>query len=132
LPQTHLASPAQKRRPRRAAAGPTRVTIAWTAATDDGEFQRAQTELELEAGVEAAANRNWACPGSFDWNWVEAISSARCEEVVLTARIGGDASAKHLVLGLAELLTFKLSPSQPLIRVRFLPTAPAARTGSQV
>jgi hypothetical protein len=42
---------------------------------------------------------------------------------VLTARLGDDQPAKHLVLELAELLTLELAATQPLIRVRFLPTA---------
>jgi len=97
--------------------------VAWTPANHDGASRPARTELELVAGEEATANSTWSCPESFGSNWVEAISSARCNEVVLTARIGSDVSAKHLVLELAELLTFRLTESHPLIRVLFLPTA---------
>jgi len=55
-------------------------------------------------------------------DWVEALSSARCHEVVLTARLGDNLQAKHLVLDLAERLTFELTEHQPLIRVLFLPS----------
>ncbi len=77
------------------------------------------------AGPESAANRTWTCSEDFGANWVEAISSARCSEVVLTARLGNDVPARHLVLELAELLTFSLTESHPLIRVLFLPAANA-------
>jgi hypothetical protein len=81
----------------------------------------------LVAEREPAPNRAWTCPKNFGSNWVDAISPARRSEVVLTARLDDDASAKHLVLELAELLTFRLSESKPLIRVLFLPAASAAR-----
>jgi hypothetical protein len=98
-----------------------RVTVAWS--SDDGAKSFAPTELELVAGLEADPTRTWTCPQPFASNWVEAIASARCSEVVLTARLGDDLPAKHLVLELAELLTHELAATQPLIRVRFLPTA---------
>jgi hypothetical protein len=69
---------------------------------------------------------SWICGGDLESRWVESLSACRCSEVVLTARLGDDAAAKHRVLELVELLTFKLTASQPLIRALFLP-APSAR-----
>ena len=97
-----------------------RVTVAWTASSRDGA-PNIPTEVELVAELESAASGMWTCADSFGGNWVEAISSAHCSEVLLTARLGDDIPAKHLVLELAQLLTFKLSEGHPLIRVRFLP-----------
>jgi hypothetical protein len=128
LSQLELATPAVRNR-RRRASGPServtaaRVTVAWTPSNHDDSSHLTSTEVELEA----AANRTWTCPESFGSNWLEAISSAHCNEVVLTARVGSDSSAKHLVLDLAELLTFRLAASQPLIRVLFVATAPTPR-----
>jgi hypothetical protein len=72
----------------------------------------------LEADLEAPASTTWTCRQLS--GWVEALSAARCSEVVLTA-LDDHPPAKHLVLELAELLTLKLAATQPLIRVRFLP-----------
>jgi hypothetical protein len=102
-----------------------RVTVAWTPTNDAGAPNVTPTEIELVSEPDAEPNRTWVCPQSFGSNWVEAISSAHCREVVLTARLGNNLPAKHLVLELAELLTFRLAESQPLIRVRFLPTIDA-------
>jgi hypothetical protein len=100
-----------------------RVTVAWTPSSHDG----APTEVELVAGLEAAQTTTWTCRQSFAPDWVEAIASARCSEVVLTAQLGDDLPAKHRVLDLAELLTFELAATQALIRVRFLPAASKRR-----
>ena len=99
------------------------VTVAWSSSNHEGASGLALTEVELVAEPEATPNRAWTCAESPGPNWVEAISCAHCSEVLLTARLGNDLSAKHLVLELAELLTFKLTESQPRIRVVFLPTA---------
>ncbi|HKO52951.1 MAG TPA: hypothetical protein VJV79_34820 [Polyangiaceae bacterium] len=111
----------QRRIPSRSDAINARVSVAWTSSEGTGTPGLAPTEIELVAGL--APNRAWTCPQNFGSNWVEAIASAHCNEVVLTARLGDNLAAKHLVLELAELLTFKLTESHPLIRVRFLPTA---------
>jgi hypothetical protein len=100
-----------------------RVTVAWTPLSNDGM----PGEIELVDGLEAAQTTTWTCRRRFASNWVEAIASARCSEVVLTARLGDDLPAKHRVLDLAELLTFYLAATQPLIRVRFLPTTSKRR-----
>jgi hypothetical protein len=113
---------------RRAASEPARVarvTLACTPGRHDGAPRIAPTELELVVGLAGDSNQTWTCLESHGANWVEALSSARCSEVVLTARIGDDFAAKHLVLELAELLTFKLTESQPLIRVLFVPAQSA-------
>jgi hypothetical protein len=128
LPHTEPAIPAQRQPAPRVAGklepvAPARVTVAWTTSNDDGVPRPTRTEIELVAGFDATGG-TWTCRESVGSNWVEALSSARSNEVVLTARIGSDVSAKHRVLELAELLTFRLSASQPLIRVRFLPSAP--------
>jgi hypothetical protein len=104
-----------------------RVTVAWTPSSQEGAPSFAPTEVELFAGLEAAQTTTWICRQRFASNWVEAIASARCSEVVLTARLGDDLPAKHRVLDLAELLTFQLAATQPLIRVRFLPSASKRR-----
>lgn len=98
-----------------------RVTVAWTPSNHDSAPRRAPTEIELVAGLEA--DPTWTCRQDFASKWLEAIASARCSEVVLTARLDDDPQAKHRVLELAELLTVELATTQPLIRVRFLPTA---------
>ncbi len=120
----HRAHPAVGVRERFIAA---RVPVAWTPANHERAQRVGQTEVELVAEPASAPNRTWTCAEGFGSNWVEAISSARCSEVVLTARLGNDVPAKHLVLELAELLTFRLTESQPLIRVLFLPAANAPR-----
>ena len=99
-----------------------RVTVAWTPAND---APSAPTELELVAEHEGTAT--WSCGPHFESDWVRTLASARCSEVVLTARLGDDQTAKHLVLELAELLTLRLAATQPLIRVRFLPTGSKRR-----
>jgi hypothetical protein len=103
-----------------------RVTVAWTPSNHDGT-PFAPTELELVAPLEATPTATWTCQELFASNWVQTIASARCSEVVLTARLGDDPHAKHRVLELVEHLTYELAASQPLIRVRFLPTASERR-----
>jgi hypothetical protein len=98
-----------------------RVIVAWSPATQDGAASFGPAQIELEGQLDAPNSTTWTCRDSFESGWVEAISSAQCSEVVLTAELDHDLPAKHLVFGLAELLTLKLAPSQPLIRVRFLP-----------
>jgi hypothetical protein len=96
------------------------VTVAWTPSSHDGERPGAGIEVELVADLDAAVTGTWLCPNGVGPNWLEALFCAGCSEVVLTARLGNDLSAKHRVLELAELLTFKLTATKPLIRVRFL------------
>jgi hypothetical protein len=131
LNQTELAEPARKGRARGVATEPervtARVTVAWTPSKHGGPSDLAPAEIELVSRLNADSNCTWICAPSFGSNWLEAISSAHCQEVVLTARIGNDMPAKHLVLELAELLTLELTEGQPTIRVRFLPPANAAR-----
>jgi len=105
-----------------------RVTVSWSSGTQDGSPILAPTKVELTRELDAAGDRAWTCADGFEMNWVEALSSAACREVVLTAELGDNLSAKHLVLELAEHLTFKLTEHQPLIRVLFLPTRGAPRT----
>jgi len=99
-----------------------RVVVAWSS-TLDTEAGRclAPVNLELEASSAANAGRTWRCRELEGASWVEAISAARCSEVVLTARLADDTAARHLVLELVELLTQRLSATKPHIRVRFLP-----------
>ena len=129
--QAQLAQTTRRRRVRQIASASepvgARVTISWTPGHHDGFSPLAPTELELVTRLEADSNRTWTCPESIGASWLEAITSARCSEVVLTARIGDDLSVKHSVLELAELLTFRLTESQPLIRVVFVPAASAPR-----
>jgi hypothetical protein len=99
---------------------PARVVVAWSSPSDS-EAGRclAPVNLELEASSTANAGDAWRCREPSGASWVEAISAAGCTEVVLTARVGEDGRARHLVLELAELLTQKLSATKPHIRVRF-------------
>jgi hypothetical protein len=106
-----------------------RVTVAWTASNHDSAPSLAPTEVELVAPLEAAATAKWTCGERFASNWLQTITAARCSEVVLTADLGDDLNAKHRVLELAELLTFELAATQPLIRVRFLQTRSEHRRG---
>lgn len=112
MTQTQLAHPARRRRWRRNqtvdCAQPARVTLAWTAAGDSGAPSRPAFEVELVAA-----------PRRGELGWLAELAAARCNEVVLTAHVGNDGSAKHLVLELAELLTLELTATQPLIRVLF-------------
>ena len=110
-------------------AGPTRVTLAWTPGICQS-VHSGPTELELVAGLATAADATWTCAGRFGANWLETISAAGCSEVVLTAHLGNDIPAKHRVLELADFLTFRLSGSHPLIRVRFLPKVGARGSAS--
>jgi hypothetical protein len=99
------------------------VRVAWSPANEGGPAGLAPTEIELEAQLAAASSITWTCRQPLESGWVETLSSARCSEVVLTAQLDDDQPAKHLVLELAELLTFKLAATHPLIRVRFLPSS---------
>ncbi|HEY0469367.1 MAG TPA: hypothetical protein VGC79_34495 [Polyangiaceae bacterium] len=109
-----------------------RVTVAWTPAKQDSASAFAPLELELVAGPETEPkDRTWTGPEGFGSNWLDAIASARCSEVLLTARLGDDVPAKHFVLELAQRLAFTLSDSQPLIRVRFLSSPRAPRHASR-
>ena len=131
--QQQLAPSARRLRSRRLArAGASveraRITVTWTPANDAGEPQLGPSELELTAGLAPRSNTTWTSREHTGWDWLEALSSARCSEVVLTARLDDNLGAKHLVLDLAELLTFKLSETQPLIRVLFLPGTNAQRS----
>ncbi|HEX2674656.1 MAG TPA: hypothetical protein VHM25_27460, partial [Polyangiaceae bacterium] len=104
-----------------------RVTVSWTAKNHDGAPPLAPPEFELTYELAAGQDHAWTSSDDFEVNWLEALSAARCHEVVLTARLGDNLSAKHLVLELAEQLTFKLAQHQPLIRVLFLPSTSAPR-----
>lgn len=99
---------------------PVQVEVAWSA---PGSLlpESAAARVELEAKPKASGQPTWTCPRAPGWRWEEALSAAACEEVVLTAQLGDDLDAKHLVLGLAERLTQELAATKPLIRVRFLP-----------
>ena len=116
------------RRARREAA---RVVVAWSSPSD-AETGRclAPVHLELEPSASATAGGAWRCRELSGAGWVDAISAARCTEVVLTARLGDDGRARHLVLELAELLTQRLSATKPHIRVRFLPSLDEPSTAS--
>jgi hypothetical protein len=104
-----------------------RVTVTWTPSKHDDAPRFTPSEIELVAELEVASTATWTCSQRFASNWLEAIASARCGEVVLTARLDDNPQAKHVVLELAELLTVELAATQPLIRVRFLPTASERR-----
>lgn len=112
-------------------AHPTRVVVAWSPINEGGPSGLTPTEIELVAELEATSSPKWTCRQSLESGWVEALSSSRCREVVLTAMLDDDQPAKHLVLELAELLTFKLAATHPLIRVRFLPSAGERRTSQR-
>jgi hypothetical protein len=112
--------------PRRSSAA--RVTVAWQASSQDGARSIAPNEFELVAALEASPMAPWTSAEHLGSPWLETLASARCSQVVLTARLGeDDLHAKHRVLELAELLTFELAATQPLIRVRFLPADSARR-----
>ena len=104
-----------------------RVTVSWTAKNHDDAPSLAPSEFELTRPLATGQNHAWTSADDFELDWLDALSSARCHEVVLTARLGDNLSAKHLVLELAEQLTFKLAEHQPLIRVLFLPSTSAPR-----
>jgi hypothetical protein len=108
-----------------------RVVVAWSPANEGGPSGSPPTEIELVAELEATSSPKWTCRQSLESGWVEALSSSRCSEIVLTAMLDDDQPAKHLVLELAELLTFKLAATHPLIRVRFLPSAGDRRTSQR-
>jgi hypothetical protein len=114
------------RRAVRGRAHAARVVVAWSPANPDGAGSFEPTQIELEGSPDALNSTIWTCRQPLESGWVEAISSARSGEVVLTAELDHDLPAKHRVLELAELLTMKLAPSQALIRVRFLPSPKSA------
>ena len=101
------------------------VVVAWRNASDDGAHELEPTQVELEADLEASGATTWVPRQSSGSGWAEALSSARCSEVVLTARTC-DPRSKHLVFELAGLLALDLAATQPLIRVRFLEPSHAA------
>jgi hypothetical protein len=106
-----------------------RVVVAWSSPSDtEAGHCLAPVNLELEPSSSATAGGAWRCRELSGASWVEAISAAHCTEVVLTARLGDNGPARHLVLELAELLTQKLSATKPHIRVRFLPSLAEAGT----
>lgn len=96
------------------------VVVTWTPANDGGSLTLEPTQVELEAELEASASPKWTCRQPSGSGWAEALASARCSEVLLTA-LSDDLPSKHLVFDLAGLLTLKLAATRPLIRVRFLP-----------
>jgi hypothetical protein len=104
-----------------------RITVSWTPGLHDGAPLVSPTEVDLVRELHAGSGHSWTCADDFDFDWLEAVSAARCREVVLTARFGDNVPAKHLVLELAERLTFQLTDAQPLIRVLFLPTVGPSR-----
>jgi hypothetical protein len=96
------------------------VVVAWRNTSADGAHELACTQVELSADLEASGATTWVPRQPAGSGWAEALSSARCSEVVLTAQTD-DPPSKHLVFELAGLLTLELAATQPLIRVRFLP-----------
>jgi len=130
LNQPDLARPARARRivPRPDRAKAVRVTVAWVPSIHELAPALMPATLELVAEPGTARTTTWTCSQTAGSSWVETIRSSRCKEVVLTARLGNDTSAKHRVLELAELLTQKLSATQPLIRVLFPPDGHDSRS----
>ena len=128
--QAQLAQPSRRRRVRQVLTEreSARVTVSWTPGHREASAPPAPTTVELVNGIETEAGLTWTCPENTGPSWLEALASAHCSEVILTARIGHDLAVKHSVLQLAELLTFRLTQSQPLIRVRFV-TAASAPSG---
>lgn len=104
---------AQRRRGRE----PAHLVVA-SASPLDTEARRCFAPVNLEL---ASPDQTWRCRELAGASWVEAISAAGCHEVVLTARLGDDGTARHLVLELAEFLTQRLAATKAHIRVRFLP-----------
>ncbi len=113
----------------RSGANTARVVVAWCPMNDGGTTDLEPTQVELEAELETTASTTWTCRQSSNSGWAEALSAAHCREVVLTA-LNDDLHAKHLVFELAGLLALKLAATQPLIRVRFLPSAARAKRRS--
>ena len=105
----------------------TRVTLTWTAWNHDGAPHPALDELELSIDPGAARECGWICTRELESDWVEVLSAARCTEIVIRAKLADNLSGKHLVLELAEFLTFRFAQSKPLIRVLFLPAVSATR-----
>ena len=97
------------------------MVVAWTAVSGDGALPLEPTRIELEAQLEQPAATTWVCREPSGSGWVEVLSAARCNEVVLTA-LDDDLRSKHLVFELAGLLTLELVATRPLIRIRFLPS----------
>jgi hypothetical protein len=101
---------------------PVQVVLDWSSPLDaEAVGCHSPVNLELDASSSAIGG-GWRCRELSGASWVEAISAAHCTEVVLTARLGDDRRARHLVLELVELLTQRLSATKPYIRVRFLPS----------
>ena len=95
------------------------VVVAWSepgAAAPAAAVAR----IELQAEPKPSGKLTWNCRTPSGWGWEEALCAAGCDEVLVTAQLGDDRDAKHLVLGLAERLTQKLAATKPLVRVRFL------------
>jgi hypothetical protein len=109
--------------PRARRGGSVRVVVDWSSPAPSGTPAASSNHVELLARLEDGPSAAWSCLGPKGWAWEEAIGVSRCEEVVLTTRLGDEPAARDLVLELAERLTQLLSGSQPLIRVRFLPRA---------
>jgi len=130
LNHTEAAQPIRTTRAHRGAKGPrssstASVTLSWIPATYDGARVPA-AEIELTRQLDRRTSRPWICSDDAEFDWIAELSSAQCNEVVLTARLGDNLAAKHIVLELAELLTFRLAATQPLVRVLFLPISSSA------
>lgn len=95
------------------------VVVAWSA-PGSAAPAAAVAQVELEAEPKPSGQPTWNCRAPSGWRWEEALCAAGCDEVLVTAQLGDDRDAKHLVLGLAERLTQKLAATKPLVRVRFL------------
>ena len=81
-----------------------------------------RVELEATWPHDSSLWPEWTTRDAIAWEEVIAAASGY-PELVLTAELGNDADAKHLVFALAERLARTIGPTRPLVRILFLPKA---------
>lgn len=127
-PLTPVVPPTSRRWREDARAKSVHVSVDWSVPETLGARGVAPGRLQLEAvpTSDPSVTQRWIWSEAPGASWETAVAEAGCDEIVLTAQLGDDADAKHLVFGLAEQLTHALAASHPTIRVRFL-AAPSPR-----
>lgn len=109
-----------QRRARAARSNPVQVVVDWSDPAIPGSTA---ARVELEAESRRDGETRWVSRHPSGSSWEETLAAAGCAEVVLTAELGDDPEAKHLVFGLADRLTRALAATQSVVRVRFLAAA---------
>jgi len=123
LSRTRSLRPPRPFRREAATRAPVHVVVDWSVESErPGAVVSSRVELESASEHGSTRPARWICRTAAGASWEEALLAAGCPEVVLTAELGDDPEAKHLVFGLAEHLTHSLAANHPMVRIRFVPS----------